>query len=177
MRISCLRLLQASVPVCLRRSAAAGLASGQASLQPLHPSMGLPSDCSPPCTLGLSLQVWGQTAGSSGLYKVTRRLALSRAEPRIPAWLWAHRICQQPSSGARPQPTPPAHMGHYLPHLPRPPNLKFIPFPSYHIPFKPVLRLLPLVPLPQIPLSSYSVLQRPGYAHSGSRSSLAPTCP
>lgn len=79
-----------------------------------------------------------QTAGSSALYKVTRRLLLSRAEPGIPAWLWAHRICQRPSISTQPHATPPVSVpGHCLPHFPRPPDWNF----SHLLLYTPLIKL------------------------------------
>lgn len=85
-------------------------------------------------TLGFSLRSGGRQLS---LCKVTRRLALSLAEPWIPAWPWAHRICQQPATSTwlQPatstwlQPTSPASFGHYPSHPPRPPGCKFSPSP------------------------------------------------
>lgn len=56
---------------------------------------------------------------------------LSHAEPGIPAWLWAHRICQRPSISTQPHATPPVSVpGHCLPYFPRPPDWNFSHLPS-----------------------------------------------
>lgn len=120
-------------------------------------------------------RVWGQTAGSSALCKVTRRLSLSLAELGILAWRWAHRTCQQPSTSTGLSPPLP---GRCLPHPPRLPDWNFGQSPSPH-PVKPGRGLLASCSCaPQIPASSHSVLQRPDCVHLSSLSTgerLGPT--
>lgn len=151
----------------VRRSAAAGLAQGQASLPPpanLLEAWGCnPSQDSPSSASGLG----ADSRQLSPLYKVTRRLSLSLAEPGIPAWPWAHWTCQQPSASTWPHPSPPITIpGHCLPHLPRPPGWNFSHSSSHRIQSSQAQGFFCLLLFcTPILASSHSILQAPDCTH------------
>ncbi|XP_032179025.1 proline-rich protein 2-like [Mustela erminea] len=131
-------------PPCfgVRRSAAAGLVRGQANPPPSDtfietagpPGCGNPQ--AQPRGLGADRRQLRPLQGHEGI-------SPELPEPGIPAWLWAHRICQQPSPSTWPHPTPPASLqGHCLPQLPKPPRWAPPSHPSHCIQGKTVLGLL-----------------------------------